>query len=764
MFYKRKGSVKGKSMFLRFLISYFVILTVPLATTIFTFYKTTEVVKNETTQSNAAALKKLFQIMDTQLINMEITALKMGQDGKIFTSAGMDYTNYQIKTYLQTLPKKDFSDIFIYYKNPDFIISSNNSKLSSKLFYESYYQSSKISYEEWHSQLQSRNNLEICLRYVEGEKQTLSLLQSFPLNSLNPTITIEVVMSPSFFNDLFKDSAICEQGEILMFNKDKKLLTTSNNRFSAVNLDAYTGQELYYDSFEGQECVVQIFPSSSTKYIYVSVIPTSIFWEKADSIQYTIVIGLLISLILGGFLVIMLTRYNYKPITGLLGVISSKTNIVYETKRKGEIEYIDHVLNSVLHEKNTLDKKFENDSRKLRDEFLFQALRGISNSELNVVDYFAQNGFRLNSEYFCVVLLKVESCDSEIIGDFRMQKTKDLISFIMHNVLEEFCAEKHLGYVLHLEDHLYACLVNFSPVPNYDQDVHMLCEKAVPFFLNSLGIQCSASIGNIYSGEAGIHKTYLEALTALEYCFIFGKNTIISYQDIYGRTFKYHYDAHSCIEQILTCYIKGELSENPKEIINTAPERFFDETTASLEVFKCFQYDMVNLISKIANENCIGYLHPEDKIMESLIEADSFVRFKELFLQLLLKLHGYYQGNLEQNVLSSQLIRYIDQNYSNTNLNLNIMADYIHLTPYYLSKTFKSQTGLSPLEYLGKVRISNAKSLLHRSNYSVEVIAARTGYLSSSVFIRNFKKSEGITPGAYKAMSENTISDSNIEL
>ena len=100
-------------------------------------------------------------------------------------------------------------------------------------------------------------------------------------------------------------------------------------------------------------------------------------------------------------------------------------------------------------------------------------------------------------------------------------------------------------------------------------------------------------------------------------------------------------------------------------------------------------------------------------------------------------------------------MRYIDANYNNADLNVNTMGDCMHLTPYYLSKIFKNQTGLSPLEYLSKVRITKAKELLQNSPQSIEEIAHMTGFLSSSVFIRAFKKSEEITPGAFKTICEN---------
>lgn len=761
---KQRLTFCSKSLFLRFLISYLLILLIPLGTIVFTYFNTVQVVKNEVTESNAAALTQLFQVIDTKLRNMGKTALQVYQDSNVSSSANLDYlfgensdfAQYQTKTSLQKIPREDYSDIFIYYKNSQSILSAGYSRFDSESYYKTYYNSPRVSYQTWLGQLQERSNQEVLLSCPIGAPPTLTLLQSFPLNSLYPSITVGVVLDPILFSDLLKSSTIHKQGAILIFDRENNLLASSNASFNSVNLNSYNGQEMYYDTFDGQECVLQIFPSSVAKCTYVSVIPTCVFWEKANSLQYIIVISLLLCILLSGILVIMLTRYSYNPVTSLLTAISSKTNIRYDNKRTGEIEYIDSVLNQVIHEKNTLHEKLESEQQSLRNEFFFQALRGVSPPDLEVTDYFSRNGIQLISNRFCVVLFQVETCDKAIIGDIREPKTKDIISFIMNNVLQEFCAEKHLGFILHLDDRLYACLINLSETPAVYEDVHTICEKASSFFKNSLGIGCSVSMSHLHEGGQGIHTCYMEALHAMEYSFVFGKNTIISYDNISKRTFEYHYNAHSSVEQILLHYMKGEEAPGTaKDIADTITKRFFFEETASLEVFKCFKYDMINLVNKIANEICTGQLQPGDKTMSHLMEAESFAQFKCLLAELLEKLRGYQQQNMAQNDLSSSLMRYIDANYSNADLNVNTMGDCMHLTPYYLSKIFKNQTGLSPLEYLSKVRITKAKELLQNSPQSIEEIAHMTGFLSSSVFIRAFKKSEGITPGAFKTICEN---------
>ena len=57
---------------------------------------------------------------------------------------------------------------------------------------------------------------------------------------------------------------------------------------------------------------------------------------------------------------------------------------------------------------------------------------------------------------------------------------------------------------------------------------------------------------------------------------------------------------------------------------------------------------------------------------------------------------------------------------------------------------------MSISDFLAKVRIQMAKEQLRSTDHNIRMIAEECGFLSSNVFIRVFKKWEGITPGAYR--------------
>jgi AraC family transcriptional regulator of adaptative response / methylphosphotriester-DNA alkyltransferase methyltransferase len=92
---------------------------------------------------------------------------------------------------------------------------------------------------------------------------------------------------------------------------------------------------------------------------------------------------------------------------------------------------------------------------------------------------------------------------------------------------------------------------------------------------------------------------------------------------------------------------------------------------------------------------------------------------------------------------------YIDKNYME-NLQLNMLADISHGSPYHLHRTFKRVTGITPVEYIQLQRIEQAKKQLLSSEKSMVEIGLSVGLANTSYFITLFKKKTGFTPAGYR--------------
>ena len=90
-------------------------------------------------------------------------------------------------------------------------------------------------------------------------------------------------------------------------------------------------------------------------------------------------------------------------------------------------------------------------------------------------------------------------------------------------------------------------------------------------------------------------------------------------------------------------------------------------------------------------------------------------------------------------------------NQNGERLSLRQVARAVHISPNYLSETFKQVTGVNFVEYVARTRFEKARNLLHDADLRVSEIAFAVGFQSLSQFNRVFKKLSGQSPTAYRA-------------
>jgi len=68
----------------------------------------------------------------------------------------------------------------------------------------------------------------------------------------------------------------------------------------------------------------------------------------------------------------------------------------------------------------------------------------------------------------------------------------------------------------------------------------------------------------------------------------------------------------------------------------------------------------------------------------------------------------------------------------------------------HLSRCFRKQYGLTPVNYIQSIRIERAKSLLRQTDFTITAVANEVGYEDAVYFSRLFKTYTGMTPGRFR--------------
>jgi len=101
--------------------------------------------------------------------------------------------------------------------------------------------------------------------------------------------------------------------------------------------------------------------------------------------------------------------------------------------------------------------------------------------------------------------------------------------------------------------------------------------------------------------------------------------------------------------------------------------------------------------------------------------------------------------------LAVQVAAIIHEHYADA-ITLESLSESLNYSVAHLSSYFKLRTGLSPIDYLIKVRIDKAAALLLETDATLKEIAVGVGYQDPSYLSRMFKKHKGVSPIRYREM------------
>jgi AraC-like DNA-binding protein len=106
-----------------------------------------------------------------------------------------------------------------------------------------------------------------------------------------------------------------------------------------------------------------------------------------------------------------------------------------------------------------------------------------------------------------------------------------------------------------------------------------------------------------------------------------------------------------------------------------------------------------------------------------------------------------------------EVVSYIHAHYSE-NLTIGELAEMVHLHPNYFIRVFKRHFGASPIKYVNKKRIEEAKWLLISTNHTLSMIGELIGIPDISYFSKLFRSMTGFSPSAFR-QAHRQISDSD---
>ncbi|MTH55599.1 helix-turn-helix domain-containing protein [Bacillus mangrovi] len=179
---------------------------------------------------------------------------------------------------------------------------------------------------------------------------------------------------------------------------------------------------------------------------------------------------------------------------------------------------------------------------------------------------------------------------------------------------------------------------------------------------------------------------------------------------------------------------------------------FMYVTIYGKEADRCFEHIQ-------SNTNQVIRFHPESvpvKLVKQIYDEanskniTSAYKGSSLAYQFIMELYEYVSAldkemdEWPESIVSAVL--FARQSYQNP-IGPDEMADASGLSRYHFTRIFKKNTGMTPIQYLTRIRISKAIELLEHTKYTTEEIASLVGYTNANYLNKVCRKVTGKSPG-----------------
>ncbi|AGI39066.2 transcriptional regulator [Thermoclostridium stercorarium subsp. stercorarium DSM 8532] len=668
------------------------------------------------------------------------------------------------------------SNIHIYYKKQKILISSS---LGVKYLNETnwpYYMN-----QDWINEMSGKNTSHI---WLETRKVPLNLerpdtslkinlltyVRSYPVIStgINSDGFIAIDINESIFSDLIKMSAPSEYtntfiisgtGEIISHpEKDMLNECLNDQKYIEHILDSRMLYGSTVDEVNGVKSMISYTSFPDTGWILINITPLSQFYEKTASLTRMLVILCLMSIIIGTVIASLITKNLYNPLKLLLDKIRSLIgNVNAGNKRSrqlvintgiqhkaNEFKIIDNAIDNLYLTIDDLTKTLKNNIPIIKYNLIMGLLH---NQIINVNE--AREKFRLinidmDFPYYAAMTIEIES-----LRDISYLSVENM-HFLKYNLIDE--TEKNsndsLKFIaVDLPDFRIGVIVGATTTD--EKEIGKIVSNLSSYAYNSFYVTITAALGRWVDNILNVHNSFNDTKTLLKYRFFYPHVPLLHADTL---------ERENCQEHIPPGLIMKFQESLKLQNINRIKE-LMDKFRSlcskggySADHLNQVMFEFVNIVSRYIRDMKYQFKDIEKKDIYAVFKNINNVNeFCDWIVELARSvINGLNERAESQNaILINKAKRYIYNNIKK-DISLDEVAEHINISPAYLSKLFKENTGVNFVTYVKELKFELAMDLLLNSDLTIQQIAHEVGFNTPAYFIQQFKARYGYTPNSFR--------------
>ncbi len=671
-------------------------------------------------------------LVETQSVCSNIYSVAKLNEVLNLTNINQYYTNEAVAnvlSYLTTVKQysKHVSSIYLYIEKTDTVLSELGA-LDSQSYYEINEYSVSFNYEEWKQSLSLRP---LSSRYKivskKGENDVFcyfNILQPpYLLNKSADIITL-VVCVPQ--KEYFRSAADVEwfpYCDSYIFDNENKLLFSRIETKNPIETPVYISDVMKYKNTKN--ILSTIASNKTSKWSVLTVVDKKLnFFTPVQTIIIATAL-LMICLMLSFIIVYYLTGKNYKPIADLIKLLGTNDE-------KNDFETIQNSIINLI----SNNEKYATDIRHQKSIFRNIILSRLLNGDL------APEFPLLLSNYD--ILFPHENFTVLIIASFPYDHFEDteehMNSFndFMQKTLRKYDA---VCYCVHESNQLVLIINHLQSDKLFLEKIQESTSDYTTLISNQYNLVLNAAISNTHQSYMQISNCYFEALEVISYNS--NSNTgVYLYSNIQDDKKLYFSLAQ---EKTIINYLQTGNYKDAEELFS---EIFSDIGTLAPQYSKPFLYDIICMFIKvphIINLSGSTDLLDELKFPNFYTHIHHLEDFSNYVIDITHRICNYVskQKNELGYPLAKRVAAYIEANFTDCNLSIASIAEYVQRSVSYINAQFKSEFNIPVYEYINKYRIEAAKRYI-QEYMPIKNVSINVGYSNIRTFNRIFKDRKSV--------------------
>ncbi|SHI02521.1 helix-turn-helix domain-containing protein [Clostridium grantii] len=744
-------------------ITYIIVLLVPLLVNYFLFIHSRAIIQEEINSGRNAMLTQLKSNIDEKLQSIRRTGILVTNEPKFLGVINDDkkgvidnnkYEIIELANFISLLrnSNNNIESIMLYLKNSNNVFY-NKTYMNNQYIYNNHVNLDIFeTYDQWYDFLNQKYRNEFVLTDIktpEGNPEKyISYAMSLPYGNLaNSNSTLFISIKQDQIINILDDYKISGNGIVYILDENNNIIA-SNVDMKIPELLEYenliNNNTIYFGKYDKKEVAALMTESDETNWKYIILADKEIFSKKMFNYSKIVLFATFIYTIIGIILAFLFTNRNYKPIKKIVQLISIKSL----TERNSECNdylYLQESFERAFFEMDEMHQTISQQNDLLRRNFIYRLLNGEIRDKVLLETSLNKFEIEFNYDYYSVFIVHIDFCQPKenFSTDITLMKIAEYFNQI----------ELKKSKLYHITRENYIIFIT-----NSDLETQNKLNRELHTYIDQLKLQIeqfsrlslSVAVSNIHDSILGITEAYQESLNCLDYILVYEPDEILSYKDIESKD-AYYYPIS--IEQKLINYIKAGNIEEANALLQHVYDKNFKENLISMNMGKSLMFDICASILKVVDYQNTNEMINQEKLLKSIIFSKNLREMMDSLVKVLCTVCKYFKcinEKTEKIAYSKEINSYIEENYSNSDLNISTLAEHFNLTPSYLSKLYKMETDEGILTYINKIRVDKSKSLLLETDQCISEIAEKVGILHDTSFNRIFKNNEGITPGQYR--------------